>query len=557
VPGVVDPTGIRELSPLPRGALAVVAIIVVSACLLARGVLIDRSGGPHFEPRPDSLEYAATAQSLAQEGRFLLHVGPYEVPPRPAPGWPMVLAVAVRAGVPSESLWRFSAPLAAGHAFLLAVVAMRIVWLLAPRATASRRAAAAACVAAGLIAGCGWAVTPVSVDWNRSVMGDEPAALLANGALCALALALLRGAPGRRAMVLALLAGLAAGLVTSMRPVVGYLLAGPALALTLAGAYRVGVRRIGARLLAAAAGFALFVLLTMAVLYRSGLSPWEWGGYRFWIPSMYSRFDKTFSLDYALHGHPDYPIRHSRTDRPMSHLEVAARLFLGLPGLKSTGVMCLGRWWPISSWLCGAWLVGRAARRRAVPRAALLGACVALAGWFAGHVAVYSLYFYPSPRFYIAPAAWCWVFLAAACPLLLLDGGRAARAFSIASLAGTAWAAGYAYRPLIAIRPVGPDPVAAQVRAAFSEWLALSDEQRAARAMTFDPVHAQALGLLTPRVLATVREWGRLPYTEHAWRLRANGVLPPKETASVRAPLKKRPARPPASRSAPIGPTPR
>ena len=60
----------------------------------------------------------------------------------------------------------------------------------------------------------------------------------------------------------------------------------------------------------------------------------------------------------------------------------------------------------------------------------------------------------------------------------------------------------------------------------FDRWLALGDDRRAGRTMPFDPVHAQALGLLTPDVVASIRTWGELPDTLHVRRLRANGTLP-------------------------------
>ncbi len=64
-----------------------------------------------------------------------------------------------------------------------------------------------------------------------------------------------------------------------------------------------------------------------------------------------------------------------------------------------------------------------------------------------------------------------------------------------------------------------------RTRARFDRWLAIGDERRSRRTMPFDPVHAQALGLLTPEVAAQVHAWGELPDTVHVRRLRANGFL--------------------------------
>ena len=64
-------------------------------------------------------EYAAEAQSLARTGQAFLQVGPYRVRPRYPPGWPLLLAAAIRSGVAGRDLWRITALFGAALAWLL------------------------------------------------------------------------------------------------------------------------------------------------------------------------------------------------------------------------------------------------------------------------------------------------------------------------------------------------------------------------------------------------------------------------------------------------------
>jgi hypothetical protein len=71
--------------------------------------------------------------------------------------------------------------------------------------------------------------------------------------------------------------------------------------------------------------------------------------------------------------------------------------------------------------------------------------------------------------------------------------------------------------------PAFPDR---DLRSAVAAWLRLSDAARAAATMPFDPLEAQALGLLPPATTARLRAWGDLPPTVQVRRLRALGLLP-------------------------------
>jgi hypothetical protein len=79
---VHPPRGVRRWETL------LLALVVASVALVVRW----REPAPSrtaFHPRPDALEYAASAQAIAQAGEYYLQVGPLRVPPRYPPGWPM------------------------------------------------------------------------------------------------------------------------------------------------------------------------------------------------------------------------------------------------------------------------------------------------------------------------------------------------------------------------------------------------------------------------------------------------------------------------------------
>jgi hypothetical protein len=85
-------------------------------------------------------------------------------------------------------------------------------------------------------------------------------------------------------------------------------------------------------------------------------------------------------------------------------------------------------------------------------------------------------------------------------------------------------------------------PSRSQVEAAVDGWLARGDIGRRRSIVPFDPVLAQAYGLLPVEVVESVNEWGRLPLRGHVLRLRMNGVLDRDEVARAR----RRPNRHPA-----------
>jgi hypothetical protein len=491
--------------------LLLLALLVVPVALWARWHNAPEAAGPFFHPRPDALEYAASAQAIAQTGRFYLQIGPYPVRPRYPPGWPLLLAAALRSGVPATDLWRVTGVFGAILAWLLAVVACSAAAALEGRS-----------LLAGLLAGWIWALAPVAAGVGRTLLSDEPAALAAVTALVFTGLGWLAGLqmPWRAALCAAL-GGLSLGLCATMRPIAAVLLAPPLLIFLAAAIRRSGIRPLLPRIGVWALGAVVFPAMAMIVLHRSGLRPAEWSGYAFWLPERFSRLSDTFSLRYALW--PDESFRLGEGGQPLSHLGIAARVLFGLPGLRAHH--SLGLLWPVLGWLAAVPLL-QAARRRAGTTAALAPwIAAALLLWVLGHVVVFSLYFYPTSRFYLGPLALCAVLLASACGLGWARPGLRPRLLAgvVAVLALSLTIRGWAelqQEPL----PERDERIGSR----FARWRDRSDEERAGRTVPFDPVVAQALGLLTPEVVESVHTWGELPPTVHVRRLRALGVLPPR-----------------------------
>jgi 4-amino-4-deoxy-L-arabinose transferase-like glycosyltransferase len=343
-------------------------------------------------------------------------------------------------------------------------------------------------------------------------MSDEPTALV-----CLLGLLLTGAAFLRRQTrgdwALALAGGLAFGLAATMRSIVAVLMLAPVAAFLIGGFRR---KPVLPRLLAWGLGAVIFPAITVLILARSGWPLWQWSGYGFWMPGRYERLTDTFGLRYAFQ--PDLTFRQEIQGRPLSHLELAVRVLLGIPGLRAHHY--LGYLWPVTGWLAAVPLY-RIARRRDPETAGWTALGLLL--WTLGHAAAFSLYFYPSSRFYLAPLALCLVLFATACGVALARPDHRTR---LAAGAAALLVASLTVQGFLALRREPPPNVETErTRARFAKWLAKGDEWRSQRTMPFDPVHAQALGLLTPEVVSQVHTWGELPDTVHVRRLRANGYL--------------------------------
>jgi len=499
--------------------LLLLAVLVLPVALWARWHGSPEAAAPFFHPRPDALEYAASAQAIAQSGRFYLQIGPYKVRPRYPPGWPLLLAGALWAGVDGTDLWRVTGVFGAVLAWVVAVVAYGAArWIGTSRGGA---------FLAGLLAGWLWALAPIAAGAGRTVLSDEPAALAGVACLLLTGLGLLLTAKPRTAILCAALGGLCLGLSAAMRPIAACLLAPPLGVLLLASLRKTGIRLQLPRLAAWILGAAIFPAAVMILLQHSGLRPTEWSGYAFWVPERYGRLSDTFSLSYALQ--PDEDFNLGTEGEPLSHLGIAARVLLGLPGLRARH--SLGLIWPILGWIAAvpflrATRAARADRRREGAGADLAPwIAAALFLWVAGHVVVFSLYFYPTSRFYLGPLALCTALFASACGLGWAQPGLRTRVPAVlaALLALLLTVRGWTdlqKEPL-------PEERDERTRSRFARWKDRGDDERAGRTVPFDPLFAQALGLLPPDVVDSVHVWGTLPPTVHVRRLRSLGVLPP------------------------------
>jgi hypothetical protein len=366
-------------------------------------------------------------------------------------------------------------------------------------------------------------------------------------------------------VALAAVGGVSFGLLAGMRPASALLLAPAALILAGHGWRAHGGRELRRRALAWACGAAVAPLLVVCLLWRSQLPPWQWSGYGFWVPRWYADAGTTFSLRHALHGNEAFA--RGSSGRPIPNLRFYAQILAGWPGLSPDSYLGIG--WPALGWLAGLWLAWRERRRPAVAAGALAAAALA-----AGHLAFFSLYFFPAARFLLAPLALPLLAAAVACGLGIAGPSAPAPPASTAGpplLAPAAHTAGGAAplspaarradgaspplpassRPLGALAMGAGTGLAAaglaaallagflafraapvttfpdhDVRAAFAAWHRQPNAARAASTMPFDPLEAQAMGLLPPEVVSQIQSWGHLPPTVHVQRLRALGILP-------------------------------
>jgi hypothetical protein len=410
---------------------------------------------------------------------------------------------------------------------------------------------------AGLLAGVAWSLAPGAVTVGRTLLSDEPTAL---SALCSLVF-LIRGllgssrraalepdsAPGVTGVCFTTVggstfwyggAGVALGMTTAMRPVEGALLLAPELLLLGFATYKLamaarspdtssagrrtgeergpGLRHAAVPALAWCAGAALPAALTIWILIRSGLPPFAWTGYRFWSPQ-----GEFFNLRYAWAGSSGITAALDGRIRP--HAELGALALLGLPGLSWDWY--LGRLWPLLGWLAGPWLWAVARRRgQSDERAAVLAwTAAALGSWALCRIALLSSYFYPAGRLYLPAHAVPLLFLATACGLAVSQRGpwlRLAGYGTAVCMLALITLDFHAFR-----QAIDPGRRGERIYRHFNRWINLTDQERADQSVPFDPVYAQALGLLDPETVADIKEWGELPPTLHVRRLRRKGLL--------------------------------
>ncbi|MFP3941708.1 MAG: hypothetical protein ACLF0P_15540, partial [Thermoanaerobaculia bacterium] len=365
------------------------------------------------------------------------------------------------------------------------------------------------------------------VKAGRALLSDEPAAFAATTALAATAWGTF--APrrhGRAALFACAAGGLAAGAAAALRTPSGAILALPLLLLAFGAGRLRGWGTTARRSISWLAAAMLLPAASSAVLLASGESPWPWTAYDLWIPGRFASLRDTFGLRFALEGDP-----HLSSVLPglrgTSNLELAARTLLGLP--MRLPHQTAGLLWPAAGWAAALGLGVAILRRpvegaaRGVPRGAGWIAA-AVAAWVLGHGVLYCLYFFPAPRFYMPPLAAAAVALAVGGGVLLARPGWVSRlsgSFVLLLFAGSLVHGFSALR-----REPAPELPAPETRESFAQWLELSEAERTGRPVPFDPVEAQALGLLDPATVEGIGAWGELPSTIQVRRLRARGLVP-------------------------------
>lgn len=520
----------EAIAPRMTGRQRVALVLVVaSAALVVRWTRPEPALA--FAPREDALEYVASAQSIAQRGSFLLQVGPHRLRPRYAPGFPLLLALFLKVGVPPESLWRVAGALGAAAAGLMALLAAALATRLAPRVNDGAPQPLVAWTA-GLATGFVWVASPVAVRVGRAVMSDQPAALAAVGALVALGGALLL-ANHPRAVWMAGLGGLLWGITAIMRPVTGALLLAPLATLALASLWLSPRGRTLRCAIVAGVGFTVPCAIACILLIRSGLPPLPWSGYHFWLPDQFGSLTRTFRFQSALE-----PIQGlGAGGAPLSNFQVGTRVLLGLPGIKLAHQP--GRFWPLLGSLAGVglWLV---ARRRG-PRAAQLSSAIAWAVivWALAHLLMFSPYAFSGGRFYLPVLTAQAVLFGAGIGVGLAFIRRQWRPCAVLVVALTLFAVSPAHRSRFLPAEYRPPPLERAVPKRVRAWLAMTDAARASTPMRFDPVYAQALGLLDEAAISSVTEWGQLPPTWHVRQLVRLGHVNAAEMASPGPPAER------------------
>jgi len=304
-------------------------------------------------------------------------------------------------------------------------------------------------------------------------------------------------------------AGLVAGLTTAMRPAEGALLVVPTLALVIGGGRQLGEYRRLRACRALALGALIPCMLVGLLLVHSGRPAWQWTNYGFWSPS------GTITLE----------------PRLAQFISQARPLF----GLSGPGPdWSLGGLWPLLGWLASGWIMVRRmrgttgapadcpAQLRFLP-CSIRALTAALLLWILVRLAFFGSYYYSAARFYLPAWAALLVLAAAGCGLYAVALPRRAWIAGIALLAMLV-SLGCAFVRFRATLAPGPPPE--RIFRHFRGWMDLSDDERARQPVPFDPLLAQAVGLLDPETLREIHGWGTLPPTLHVRRLRRKGLLP-------------------------------
>ncbi len=525
-------------APSPPPGRRSLGAVVACAAICALATLALRWWGPiqddstRFDPRPDGLEYAAGAQSIARDGRYLLHVGPVALRPRYAPGWPMVLAGALELGVPPERLVRL-----VGAADALLVFALALGAGLGVRALARARAVdpeSGAAIAAALLGAASASAVAAFYSSNAlhalSLHSDPMAMVWAVVALAAWSALWIRGRPasGRSDTTLALVAGIAFGATCVTRPIEGILLS-PVLALAPWLRQRPELRRLVVRSALFVAGVALPVALAGLLLERSESSAWRWSEYVLW---------SRWKIDDGRLWRASYfwsaPVELGRA-AAWPGWRVAASAVTGIPSAFAFGPV-----WPGIAWLAAA--IGLWRRHRAESEGPLRAAWLLLALWSAVHLVFFGGLVWATQRYLLAPGYAVTLIAGVVLGTLALDRRPAVRLLALLSALAIGLAAVQSYGELLRTYPQRPQGQAlAKLEPRFRAWQRANAARRLESGTRFDPLEAQAMGWIDQESARAVEVWGPLPRTDHALRLRQLGLLGPDQIkAPERAPGRRR-----------------
>ena len=306
-----------DMAPRPLGARGWVLL----AALLAVAAL--RLHLPTFHASnlavvPDALEYATSAQRLAELGTFDIEVEGRRYAPNVSPGFPVLFLAPLYAVAGSELGNAIYVELA------LALTALSVGFLLAHRLAGPW---------AALAAGVALLLHPTFERWSREIMTDVPSLALGLMALgCALT-------SRRDASALRLaLVGVLAALAFALRFV--YLAAlAPALLLALSHPRPL---RAAVILVAPSAVVALATFAFNAHAFGDPLRT----GYHFWVPVPYDYPELTFSWGYLAENLAVFTTWHMAL--PLAALALGCALLWRARELRPIVVACLAASLPIS-----------------------------------------------------------------------------------------------------------------------------------------------------------------------------------------------------------------
>lgn len=248
---------------LATGALVALLGLALATRWVSRGQIED------LFPRPDAVEFAASARSLLERGTYAFPVNGLAAPPTAPFGFPMLLAPAY---------------LVAGHALPNAWYAV-LVMALAEVALVFRLGRRVYGVAGGIVAAAVVVASPLDASLGRLVMSDVASAV---AVLAAVSVALDSARPSR-----ALLAGALAGAACWVRLIDAVLAPALLVAVVAAHGTRVERARRGALFLAGLAAAVGLLLLHHRQAFGSALTT----GYAYWEPYVGTRFDLSHAVD--------------------------------------------------------------------------------------------------------------------------------------------------------------------------------------------------------------------------------------------------------------------